>query len=244
MTKSKTDFGFKQIDSDKKQQLVKGVFDSVAKNYDLMNDLMSFGLHRIWKKFLLLDNPLRGNEKILDLAGGSGDLSILFKEKNKNIQIIHSDINEEMLKEGKKKIIDRGLLIPSVTINAENIPFSNNYFDIVTISFGLRNMTHKNKVLNEIYRCLKPGGKIVILEFSKVHSSIKKVYDFFSFNIIPKIGQIVANDSNSYQYLAESIRMHPEQEKLLKMLEDEKFENCSYKNLTGGIVAIHSGYKI
>ena len=244
MTKSKTDFGFKQIDSDKKQQLVKGVFDSVAKNYDLMNDLMSFGLHRIWKKFLLLDNPLRGNEKILDLAGGSGDLSILFKEKNKNIQIIHSDINEEMLKEGKKKIIDRGLLIPSVTINAENIPFSNNYFDIVTISFGLRNMTHKNKVLNEIYRCLKPGGKIVILEFSKVHSNIKKVYDFFSFNIIPKIGQIVANDSNSYQYLAESIRMHPEQEKLLKMLEDEKFENCSYKNLTGGIVAIHSGYKI
>jgi demethylmenaquinone methyltransferase/2-methoxy-6-polyprenyl-1,4-benzoquinol methylase len=244
MTKSKTDFGFKQIDSEKKQQLVKGVFDSVAKNYDLMNDLMSFGLHRIWKKFLLLDNPLRGNEKILDLAGGSGDLSILFKEKNKNIQIIHSDINEEMLKEGKKKIIDRGLLIPSVTINAENIPFSNNYFDIVTISFGLRNMTHKNKVLNEIYRCLKPGGKIVILEFSKVHSSIKKVYDFFSFNIIPKIGQIVANDSNSYQYLAESIRMHPEQEKLLKMLEDEKFENCSYKNLTGGIVAIHSGYKI
>jgi demethylmenaquinone methyltransferase/2-methoxy-6-polyprenyl-1,4-benzoquinol methylase len=205
---------------------------------------MSFGLHRIWKKFLLLDNPLRGNEKILDLAGGSGDLSILFKEKNKNIQIIHSDINEEMLKEGKKKIIDKGLLIPSVTINAENIPFSNNYFDIVTISFGLRNMTHKNKVLNEIYRCLKPGGKIVILEFSKVHSSIKKVYDFFSFNIIPKIGQIVANDSNSYQYLAESIRMHPEQEKLLKMLEDEKFENCSYKNLTGGIVAIHSGYKI
>jgi demethylmenaquinone methyltransferase/2-methoxy-6-polyprenyl-1,4-benzoquinol methylase len=244
MTKSKTDFGFKQIDSDKKQQLVKGVFDSVAKNYDLMNDLMSFGLHRIWKKFLLLDNPLRGNEKILDLAGGSGDLSILFKEKNKNIQIIHSDINEEMLKEGKKKIIDKGLLIPSVTINAENIPFSNNYFDIVTISFGLRNMTHKNKVLNEIYRCLKPGGKIVILEFSKVHSSIKKVYDFFSFNIIPKIGQIVANDSNSYQYLAESIRMHPEQEKLLKMLEDEKFENCSYKNLTDGIVAIHSGYKI
>jgi demethylmenaquinone methyltransferase/2-methoxy-6-polyprenyl-1,4-benzoquinol methylase len=244
MTKSKTDFGFKQIDSDKKQQLVKGVFDSVAKNYDLMNDLMSFGLHRIWKKFLLLDNPLRGNEKILDLAGGSGDLSILFKEKNKNIQIIHSDINEEMLKEGKKKIIDKGLLIPSVTINAENIPFSNNYFDIVTISFGLRNMTHKNKVLNEIYRCLKPGGKIVILEFSKVHSSIKKVYDFFSFNIIPKIGQIVANDSNSYQYLAESIRMHPEQEKLLKMLEDEKFESCSYKNLTGGIVAIHSGYKI
>jgi demethylmenaquinone methyltransferase / 2-methoxy-6-polyprenyl-1,4-benzoquinol methylase len=244
MTKSKTDFGFKQIDSDKKQQLVKGVFDSVAKNYDLMNDLMSFGLHRIWKKFLLLDNPLRGNEKILDLAGGSGDLSILFKEKNKNVQIIHSDINEEMLKEGKKKIIDKGLLIPSVTINAENIPFSNNYFDIVTISFGLRNMTHKNKVLNEIYRCLKPGGKIVILEFSKVHSSIKKVYDFFSFNIIPKIGQIVANDSNSYQYLAESIRMHPEQEKLLKMLEDEKFENCSYKNLTGGIVAIHSGYKI
>ena len=244
MTKSKTDFGFKQIDSDKKQQLVKGVFDSVAKNYDLMNDLMSFGLHRIWKKFLLLDNPLRGNEKILDLAGGSGDLSMLFKEKNKNIQIIHSDINEEMLKEGKKKIIDKGLLIPSVTINAENIPFSNNYFDIVTISFGLRNMTHKNKVLNEIYRCLKPGGKIVILEFSKVHSSIKKVYDFFSFNIIPKIGQIVANDSNSYQYLAESIRMHPEQEKLLKMLEDEKFENCSYKNLTGGIVAIHSGYKI
>lgn len=244
MTKSKTDFGFKQIDSDKKQQLVKGVFDSVAKNYDLMNDLMSFGLHRIWKKFLLLDNPLRGNEKILDLAGGSGDLSILFKEKNKNVQIIHSDINEEMLKEGKKKIIDRGLLIPSVTINAENIPFSNNYFDIVTISFGLRNMTHKNKVLNEIYRCLKPGGKIVILEFSKVHSSIKKVYDFFSFNIIPKIGQIVANDSNSYQYLAESIRMHPEQEKLLKMLEEEKFENCSYKNLTGGIVAIHSGYKI
>lgn len=244
MTKSKTDFGFKQIDSDKKQQLVKGVFDSVAKNYDVMNDLMSFGLHRIWKKFLLLDNPLRGNEKILDLAGGSGDLSILFKEKNKNVQIIHSDINEEMLKEGKKKIIDKGLLIPSVTINAENIPFSNNYFDIVTISFGLRNMTHKNKVLNEIYRCLKPGGKIVILEFSKVHSSIKKVYDFFSFNIIPKIGQIVANDSNSYQYLAESIRMHPEQEKLLKMLEDEKFENCSYKNLTGGIVAIHSGYKI
>lgn len=243
MKKNKTHFGYEEVPSQEKEFLVKKVFDSVAENYDLMNDLMSFGLHRLWKRFVGTEVSIKNKDLILDLASGSGDLPILFKTKNKKAQVIHSDINQDMLEEGKKKIIDKGLIIPSILINAENIPFAENSFNLITIGFGLRNMTDKDKVLKEIYRCLKPGGKLIILEFSKINPLLKKPYDFFSFNIIPKLGKIITNDKRSYRYLSESIRMHPDQEELLKMIKENNFIRCRYQNLTAGIVAIHSGYK-
>ena len=243
MKKNKTHFGFSEIDIEEKEPLVKEVFSSVASKYDLMNDLMSFGLHRFWKRYVATNISIKDNDHILDLAAGSGDLSILFKKKNPKASIIHSDINQSMLEEGQKKIIDHGLIIPSMLINAEQIPFPDNSFNVVSIGFGLRNMTNKQSVLTEVLRCLKPGGQIVILEFSKIHSSLEKIYDLFSFKIIPKIGKQIANDEKSYQYLAESIRMHPDQETLLHMLNEAGFCKTSYTNLSAGVVAVHSGYK-
>ncbi|MFM1865753.1 MAG: class I SAM-dependent methyltransferase [Methylophilaceae bacterium] len=243
MKNSKTHFGYKEVNVEDKQPLVENVFSSVASNYDRMNDLMSFGIHRFWKKFVSLDNPIKDHDHILDLAGGSGDLSILIKKKNKKAHVIHSDINKQMLIEGQKKIINHGLVIPSMVINAEAIPFKNNTFNLITIGFGLRNMTDQKKVLAEVFRCLKPGGKIVILEFSKIQPALQKIYDFFSFNIIPRIGKFIAKDRESYEYLAESIRMHPDQATLLSMLEAQGYCNCRYQNLTAGVVAIHSGFK-
>jgi demethylmenaquinone methyltransferase / 2-methoxy-6-polyprenyl-1,4-benzoquinol methylase len=240
---NKTHFGFKEVNEEDKQPLVENVFSSVASNYDRMNDLMSFGIHRFWKKFVSLDNLINDHDAILDLAGGSGDLSILFKKKNEKANVIHSDINKHMLKEGQKKIINQGLQVPSMVINAEMIPFKNNTFSVITIGFGLRNMTDQKKVLAEVFRCLKPGGKIVILEFSKIQPALQKIYDFFSFDVIPRIGKIIVKDSASYEYLAESIRMHPDQETLLSMLEAQGYCNCRYQNLTAGVVAVHSGFK-
>lgn len=243
MKKNKTYFGFSEINIEEKEPLVKEVFSSVASKYDLMNDIMSFGLHRLWKRYIAADIAIKDNDHILDLAGGSGDLSILFKKKNPKASVIHSDINQSMLEEGQKKIIDQGLIISSMLINAEQIPFPDNSFHIVSIGFGLRNMTNKQSVLNEVFRCLKPGGRIVILEFSKIHPSLEKIYDLFSFKIIPKIGKKIADDEKSYQYLAESIRVHPDQSTLLQMLNEAGFCKTKYTNLSAGIVAVHSGYK-
>ena len=243
MKKNKTYFGFSEINIEEKEPLVKEVFSSVASKYDLMNDIMSFGLHRLWKRYIAADIAIKDNDHILDLAGGSGDLSILFKKKNPKASVIHSDINQSMLEEGQKKIIDQGLIISSMLINAEQIPFPDNSFHLVSIGFGLRNMTNKQSVLNEVFRCLKPGGRIVILEFSKIHPSLEKIYDLLSFEIIPKIGKKIADDEKSYQYLAESIRVHPDQSTLLQMLNEAGFCKTKYTNLSAGIVAVHSGYK-
>jgi len=244
LKKNKTHFGFSEINIEEKEPLVKEVFSSVASKYDLMNDIMSFGLHRLWKRSIAADIAIKDNDHILDLAAGSGDLSILFKKKNPKASVIHSDINQSMLEEGQKKIIDQGLIISSMLINAEQIPFPDNSFHLVSIGFGLRNMTNKQSVLNEVFRCLKPGGRIVILEFSKIYPSLEKIYDLFSFKIIPKIGKKIADDEKSYQYLAESIRVHPDQATLLQMLNEAGFCKTKYTNLSAGIVAVHSGYKL
>ena len=242
--KKDTHFGYETISKKDKSEKVGGVFTSVAKNYDQMNNLMSMGLHNLWKKILIETTTLKANAKILDIAAGTADISIEFLKKNKNFKIFHTDINIAMLKEGKKKLINQGKIIPSILCDAEALPFQNNYFDCVTIAFGLRNMTNKEKALKEIYRVLSPGGKLVILEFSKVWSPLRKIYDKFSFNIVPKLGKFFANDEQSYQYLVESIRMHPDQKTLEELLKSEGFEKTSFTNLSAGIVAIHKGYKL
>jgi demethylmenaquinone methyltransferase/2-methoxy-6-polyprenyl-1,4-benzoquinol methylase len=242
MTK-KTHFGFSEIDTTDKTKKVGEVFNSVATKYDLMNDLMSFGLHRSWKKFFIQTANLKKRAKILDIAGGSGDLSIGFAKQNKEYEIFHTDINHSMLQEGQKKIINSGHLMPSIVCDAETLPFSDCFFDCVVIGFGLRNMTDKEKALKEIWRVLSPGGKILILEFSKVWQPLEKIYDIFSFNLIPKIGKLITKDEDSYQYLVESIRVHPSQHELKKMMENCGFKKVSFNNLSAGVVAIHSGFK-
>mgnify|MGYP003966044817 CR=1 FL=1 len=239
----KTHFGFESIDEDLKTKKVKNVFESVATRYDLMNTLMSGGLHKIWKKYFTQILTIKNNSKILDLASGTGDICIELAKQNKNFKIFHTDINIKMLEQGQIKLVDHGKIIPSLVCDAEKIPFQTNYFDCVTIAFGLRNVTNKRKALAEIFRVLSPGGKLVILEFSKVWSPLTKIYDSFSFNILPKLGKIFAKDQKSYQYLVESIRMHPDQKTLKTMMENEGFEKTSFLNLSGGIVAIHQGYK-
>ena len=239
----KTHFGFSDIDTTDKTKKVGEVFNSVATKYDLMNDLMSFGLHRFWKKFFVQTANLKKKAKILDIAGGSGDLSIGFAKQNKEYEIFHTDINQSMLQEGQKKIINSGHLIPSIVCDAETLPFSDSFFDCVVIGFGLRNMTDKEKALKEIWRVLSPGGKILILEFSKVWRPLEKIYDIFSFNLIPRIGKLITKDEGSYQYLVESIRVHPSQDELKKMMENCGFKKVSFNNLSAGVVAIHSGFK-
>ena len=240
---NETNFGFKNIKKNEKAKKVGEVFNSVAANYDLMNNLMSFGLHKIWKKIVVETMALKPNAKILDIAAGTGDLTLTLSNKKNNYEIYHTDINYLMLKEGKKKLINNGNIVPSIVCDAENLPFPKNYFDCVTIGFGLRNMTQKDKALSEIYRVLSPGGKLIILEFSKVWRPLSRLYDAFSFNIVPKLGKLIANDEASYQYLVESIRVHPDQDELKKIMTNEGFENVSYLNLNAGIVAIHKGYK-
>ena len=239
----KTHFGFSDIDTTDKTKKVGEVFNSVATKYDLMNDLMSFGLHRFWKKFFVQTANLKKKAKILDIAGGSGDLSIGFAKQNKEYEIFHTDINQSMLQEGQKKIINSGHLMPSIVCDAETLPFSDSFFDCVVIGFGLRNMTDKEKALKEIWRVLSPGGKILILEFSKVWRPLEKIYDIFSFNLIPRIGKLITKDEGSYQYLVESIRVHPSQDELKKMMENCGFKKVSFNNLSAGVVAIHSGFK-
>ena len=243
----KIDFGYTQVLKQDKVKRVAEVFHSVADKYDIMNDLMSFGIHRIWKKITIEYSSVRKGQKVLDLAGGTGDLTAKFSQiVGDDGLVVLADINESMLKVGRDKLRDKGLFknIEYVQANAEELPFADNYFDCITISFGLRNVTDKQKALQSMWRVLKPGGRLLILEFSKPQYQIlNKAYDLYSFTMLPLMGKIVANDSDSYRYLAESIRMHPDQKTLKKMMEDAGFVDVKYHNMTGGIVALHTGFK-
>ncbi|GAA3548655.1 bifunctional demethylmenaquinone methyltransferase/2-methoxy-6-polyprenyl-1,4-benzoquinol methylase UbiE [Zobellella aerophila] len=242
-----THFGYKTVDAEQKEQMVASVFHSVAAKYDVMNDLMSFGIHRLWKRFTIDCSGIRKGQKVLDLAGGTGDLTAKFSRiVGDSGQVVLADINDSMLKVGRDKLRNKGLgnNIAYVQANAEHLPFPDNYFDVITIAFGLRNVTNKDQALASMFRVLKPGGRLLVLEFSKPqHEVMSKLYDFYSFNILPRMGSLVANDSDSYQYLAESIRMHPDQETLKAMMEEVGFEQTEYFNLTDGIVALHRGFK-
>jgi len=243
----KTDFGYLEVPIEEKENLVSQVFHSVASKYDLMNDFMSFGLHRLWKRRTISEAHLREGQVVLDVASGTGDLvQALAKGVGKTGKVFMTDINESMLATGRDRLLDAGIFnnIECIQANAENLPFADNYFDCVTIAFGLRNVTNKAAALSAMYRVLKPGGKLLILEFSQPNSPIlNKAYDFYSFNVIPKIGELVTNDKDSYQYLVESIRKHPNQETLKELMLQAEFEDVTYANLTGGIVALHKGYK-
>ena len=244
--KIKTHFGFEQIDSDLKSKKVREVFDSVVEGYDLMNDLMSFGIHRIWKRIAVEMSEIRPNSYILDLAGGTGDMVRLMVPKiSKEGLVILSDINENMLVSGRDKLIDSGVTnFNSAQIDAQLLPFKKDTFDLISIAFGLRNVTDKKKTLRSILQCLKPGGRLIVLEFSKpTNEIIREFYDLYSFEIIPKLGEIVLSSEDSYRYLAESIRMHPNQDELKELFEECGFEECNYENLTNGVVAIHTGDK-
>lgn len=244
MAENKTHFGFKTVDQTEKESLVANVFHSVAKNYDVMNDLMSMGLHRIWKKFTFFTSNVKSGDKVLDIAGGTGDMSIGFKRLVGDTgEVWHTDINSSMLKEGQDRLTDHGIITKACLCNAEALPFLDNYFNAVCVSFGLRNMTNKDIALKEMCRVLKPGGVLFVLEFSKVHKPLTKLYDLYSFKILPFMGKLIAKDADSYQYLAESIRMHPDQETLKQVMLDSGFAKVEYHNLTFGITALHTGYK-
>lgn len=242
-----THFGFETVDVKDKAKRVRGVFDSVAGNYDLMNDLMSMGVHRLWKRFAVELAGIRRGHKILDLASGTGDLAARFSGLvGPEGQVIMSDINAAMLGEGRRRMADDGLIgnVDYAQINAEQLPFADNSFDCITIGFGLRNVTDKQKAINSMYRALKPGGRLLVLEFSHPTTKpLQKAYDLYSFKLLPFLGKVVAKDEDSYRYLAESIRMHPNQESLKDMIIEAGFEDADYHNLTGGIVAIHRGFK-
>lgn len=247
MTKKTTHFGFKEIPIHEKAGQVAEVFHAVASRYDLMNDLMSFGLHRVWKRITIAQANPRPGQIILDLAGGTGDLTKEFSRKvGKQGVVVLADINEKMLEQGRERLINDGIVgnVQFVQADAENLPFPSDYFDCITIAFGLRNVTDKNAALRSMYRVLKPGGKLLVLEFSKpTLPLLNTLYDKFSFNVIPKLGKWICNDEESYQYLVESIRMHPDQDSLKAMMTEAAFEDVSYHNLTGGIVALHKGFK-
>ncbi|MGR9114501.1 MAG: bifunctional demethylmenaquinone methyltransferase/2-methoxy-6-polyprenyl-1,4-benzoquinol methylase UbiE [Gammaproteobacteria bacterium] len=246
--KNTTHFGFKQVAAEEKVKLVKGVFDSVASKYDVMNDLMSLGIHRIWKRVAVQLSNVRSGDQVLDLAGGTGDLTLLFEKRvGPKGQVVLADINSEMLRTGRDRLIDHGVAgnIRYAQVNAECLPFADNTFDCVCIGFGLRNVTNKDAALRSMYRVLKPGGRVIVLEFSHPTDKLtEKVYDFYSFSLLPKIGALVAKDEDSYRYLAESIRMHPKQDELKQMMENAGLERCEYFNMTQGIVAVHRGYKL
>lgn len=241
-----THFGYQQVPVEEKVNRVGDVFHSVARNYDVMNDVMSFGVHRLWKRFTIERAAPRAGMQILDLAGGTGDLAMKFSRRvGPSGKVILADINGSMLEEGRNRMTDKGIVgnIDYAQVNAECLPFENNTFDIVTMAFGLRNVTDKDAALRSIARVIKPGGKCLILEFSKPSSEmLSKVYDEYSFKVIPMMGKLISNDAESYQYLAESIRMHPDQDTLKGMMQAAGFERCDYHNMTGGVVALHSGY--
>lgn len=247
MTNKTTHFGYREVPENEKSNLVAGVFSSVAPNYDIMNDLMSLGLHRLWKRFTISQAKLKPGQIVLDVASGTGDLAKAFaKQVGENGKVVMTDINEAMLNVGRDRLMDAGIVgnIECVQADAENLPFADNHFDCISIAFGLRNVTDKQAALRSMYRVLKPGGKLLILEFSKPPQPlINKIYDLYSFNIIPKIGELVAKDRASYQYLVESIRMHPDQETLKSMMLEAGFEDVEYFNLSGGVVALHQGWK-
>ena len=241
---AQTHFGFEQVEEGQKARRVRGVFDSVAAKYDVMNDVMSLGLHRAWKAYTVALAALQPGQKALDIAGGTGDLARAFARKvGPQGLVVHTDINEAMLRVGRDRLVDEGLLLPTLTCDAEHLPFASESFDVVSVAFGLRNMTHKEAALAEMCRVLKPGGRLLVLEFSKVAEPLRKPYDWYSFNILPKLGKLIAGDEDSYRYLAESIRMHPDQATLKAMMKAAGFGHVDVHNLTGGVVALHFGLK-
>lgn len=244
---ARTHFGYTTVSSADKARLVRGVFDSVASKYDLMNDLMSAGLHRLWKRFAVAEAGVRSGHVVLDLAGGTGDLARAFAARvGDEGRVVLADINRAMLEKGRRRLVDAGVggNLSIVQVDAENLPFADGSFDRVSIAFGLRNVTDKAAALASTRRVLKPGGKLLILEFSKPVEPLRPAYDLYSFRVLPLLGRLVANDADSYRYLAESIRMHPDQDTLLAMLEAAGLERCRYQNLAGGVVAMHTGYRL
>ncbi|TDM08675.1 MAG: bifunctional demethylmenaquinone methyltransferase/2-methoxy-6-polyprenyl-1,4-benzoquinol methylase UbiE [Ideonella sp. MAG2] len=241
---SQTHFGFETVDEAVKANKVKGVFDSVASKYDVMNDLMSMGMHRAWKVYTVAVANLQPGQKALDIAGGTGDLAMAFAKKvGPTGMVVHTDINEAMLSTGRDRLLDKGLALPTNLCDAEKLPYPEGTFDLVSVAFGLRNMTHKDVALAEMCRVLKPGGRLLVLEFSKVAAPLQKPYDWYSFKVLPRLGQMVAGDAESYRYLAESIRMHPDQATLKGMMKTAGFGHVDVHNLTGGVVALHVGIK-
>ena len=244
MSDKTTDFGYQQVPEDEKAKRVGGVFQSVAPSYDVMNDLMSLGLHRVWKRFALEMSGVREGSRVLDVASGSGDLAAAFaKRVGASGEVWMTDINAAMLAVGRDKLIDQGVFAPLALCDAEKLPFPANSFDCVSVAFGLRNMTHKEAALAEMTRVTKPGGRVIVLEFSRPWKPLSRAYDAYSFTILPALGKYVAKDEAAYRYLAESIRMHPDQETLKSMMEKAGLESVDYFNLAGGIVALHRGYK-
>ncbi len=241
---STTHFGFKTVDERDKARHVRGVFDSVASRYDVMNDLMSMGMHRVWKAYTVTVADVRPGHQVLDIAGGTGDLALAFaKRVGATGRVVHTDINEAMLRTGRDRLLDAGVVLPTLVCDAEYLPFPDASFDRVSVAFGLRNMTHKDQALREMCRVLKPGGKLLVLEFSKVAQPLEKIYDWYSFNILPQLGRWVARDEASYRYLAESIRMHPDQEALKDLMKQSGFGHVDIHNLSAGVVALHVGIR-
>ncbi|RRD58714.1 bifunctional demethylmenaquinone methyltransferase/2-methoxy-6-polyprenyl-1,4-benzoquinol methylase UbiE [Comamonadaceae bacterium OH2545_COT-014] len=239
-----THFGYESVDEQDKARRVRGVFDSVASRYDLMNDLMSGGLHRAWKAYTVMVANVQPGQRVLDIAGGTGDLARAFaKRVGASGQVVHTDINEAMLRTGRDRLLNGGLALPTVVCDAEKLPFADAHFDLVSVAFGLRNMTHKDQALREMARVLRPGGKLLVLEFSQVAPPLRKLYDLYSFGVLPRLGKLVAGDEASYRYLAESIRMHPGQEELKALMKVNGFGHVDYHNMTGGVVALHVGIK-
>jgi len=241
---SSTHFGFETVDEQDKAKRVRGVFDSVASNYDLMNDLMSMGLHRAWKAYTVAVANLKPGDRVLDIAGGTGDLSRAFARKvGETGMVVHTDINEAMLRQGRDRLLDEGLVLPTGLCDAEKLPFKDGSFDLVSVAFGLRNMTHKDLALAEMARVLRPGGRLLVLEFSKVAEPLRKTYDWYSFKMLPMLGRVFAGDAESYRYLAESIRMHPDQRELKAMMKTAGFGHVDVHNMAAGVVALHVGIR-
>ncbi|MBY4594762.1 bifunctional demethylmenaquinone methyltransferase/2-methoxy-6-polyprenyl-1,4-benzoquinol methylase UbiE [Ottowia caeni] len=239
-----THFGYESVDEREKARRVRGVFDSVASRYDLMNDLMSGGMHRLWKTYTVAVANVQEGQRVLDIAGGTGDLAMAFAKKaGARGQVVHTDINEAMLRTGRDRLVDAGVILPTTVCDAEKLPFPDGYFDVVSVAFGLRNMTHKDAALREMARVLKDGGKLLVLEFSRVAKPLQKAYDLYSFKVLPRLGKLVAGDAESYRYLAESIRMHPDQRELKSLMKINGFGHVDYHNMTGGVVALHVGIK-